>query len=64
MKRKFTVNNGVFVGETYSKYNGITVTEEQGKDGEPIVGRSGNTRAFVTNGGGRLFLSEDQVSLV
>ena len=62
MKRKFTINGGVFKGATYQKYNGSIVTETLDKENVHVTGRSGNTKAYDTADGARLFLSDDQVT--
>ena len=63
-KRKFTVADNAFKSETYAHYNGATVTEAVDKEGVQQEGRSGNTKAYDTAQGGRLFLHDDQVKLI
>jgi hypothetical protein len=63
-KRKFTVADDAFKTETYSHYNGAIVTEAVDKEGVQQEGRSGTTKAYDTAQGGRLFLHDDQVTLI
>lgn len=62
-KQKVVIKDGVFKGECYQQYNGATVTLEE-KEGKPMIGRSGETKAYATKSGGRLFLSDEQVEAV
>lgn len=65
MKRKFTVNSDAFNTATYERYNNAIVTEVlDTKTNEHVEGRSGTTKAYDTAQGGRLFLHEEQVTLV
>ena len=60
---KFKIKDNVFKGECYQQYNGATVTLEE-KDKKPIIGRSGETKAYSTMAGGRLYLSDKQVTAI
>jgi len=65
MQKKYQVASDAFEGDALLHLNGIVVTMETEKDSdEPIVGRSGKTKAYKTTQGGRLYLHDHQVQPV
>ena len=58
---KVRIKEDCFKGENLSVYNGaVVILENDNKTKQPIKGNSGNTLAFKTTSGGRLYLSPDQ----
>lgn len=65
MNDKFIIKPGTFKGTMYTQYNCQTVTKEIDRDsGEVLKGVSGNTTAYKTVAGGRLYLKDEQVEAI
>lgn len=59
---KVTINRDAFAGMT--QHNGAKATMETDKGTkEPLLGKSGKTKAFNLATGGRIFLRDDQYTV-